>query len=140
LSTNEGPPISFILSLIGGLIVLVYSLFELALFGIYGANYGGFGGFMGGMMDGYHHFMGLYGGSYEFFAVLSIVGLVCGILVIVGAAMLRAHPTEHVMWGVVILVFSVISFVGMGGFFIGAVLGIIGGAFALAYRPRTSRT
>jgi len=25
--------------------------------------------------------------------------------------------------------------VGMGGFFIGAVLGIIGGAFAIIYRP-----
>jgi hypothetical protein len=140
LSTNQGPSISFILSLIGGLIILVYSLFELTLFGIYGANFGGFGGFMGGMMGGYHDFMGIYGGSYEFFAVLSVVGLVCGILIVVGAVMLRARPSEHVMWGVVILAFSVISFVGMGGFFIGAILGIIGGAFALAYRPRTMGT
>jgi hypothetical protein len=140
LSTNQGPSISFILSLIGGLIVLVYSLMELLLFGIYGANYGGFGGFMSGMMGGYHDFMGIYGGSYEFFAVLSVIGLVCGALLSVGAVMLRARPSEHVLWGVVILAFSVISFVGMGGFFIGAVLGIIGGAFALAYRPRAAGT
>jgi hypothetical protein len=34
-----------------------------------------------------------------------------------------------------IIVFSAVSFVSMGGFFIGAVLGIIGGAFAIIYRP-----
>ena len=32
------------------------------------------------------------------------------------------------------IVFSAVSFVGMGGFFIGAILGIIGGAFALSFR------
>jgi bacteriorhodopsin len=91
---------------------------------------------MGRMMDGYHNFMGGYAGSYGFFSVLSVVGLVSGILMIVGAAMLRARPREHVLWGTIILVFSVVSFVGMGGFFIGAVLGIVGGAFAIIYRPR----
>jgi hypothetical protein len=34
----------------------------------------------------------------------------------------------------VILVFSTISFVSMGGFFVGAILGIIGGAFAISWR------
>jgi nitrate/nitrite transporter NarK len=29
------------------------------------------------------------------------------------------------------------SFVDMGGYIIGAVLGIIGGAFAISYRPKT---
>jgi hypothetical protein len=53
---------------------------------------------------------------------------------VVGAAMLRAHPQEHTMWGIVIIIFSALSFVGMGGFFIGALLGIIGGAFAISYR------
>jgi hypothetical protein len=42
------------------------------------------------------------------------------------------------MWGTVIIIFSAISFVGMGGFFIGALLGIIGGAFAISYRPRAA--
>jgi hypothetical protein len=125
----------FILSLIGGLIVLLYSLFSLVTFGIYGPYWNGIGGWMDGMIGGFHDFMGIYGGSYEFFAVLTIIGLVCGILIVAGAAMLRARPQEHGMWGTVIIVFSAISFVGMGGFFIGAVLGIVGGALAIAYRP-----
>jgi hypothetical protein len=140
MATNQGPTTAYILFLIGGLIVLLYNVVTLAWFGLNGPYWGGFGGFMGGMMDGYHDFMGIYGGSYESFAVISIVGLVSGILMIVGAAMLRANPREHVMWGTIILVFSVVSFVGMGGFFIGAVLGVIGGAFAVVYRPRAART
>jgi hypothetical protein len=135
MGENQGPTTSFILSLIGGLIVLLYSLLSLVTFGLYGPYWNGIGGWMGGMMGGFHDFMGIYGGSYEFFAALTIIGLVCGILIVVGAALLRARPQEHALWGTIILVFSAISFVGMGGFFIGAVLGIIGGAFAIVYRP-----
>ena len=39
------------------------------------------------------------------------------------------------MWGVVIVVFSAVSFVGMGGYFVGAAFGILGGALALTYKP-----
>jgi len=140
MGTNHGPTISYILSLVGGLIVLLYSLMSVVMFGLYGPYWNGIGGWMGRMMGDYHHFIGIYDGSYASFAILSIIGLVCGILIIVGAAMLRAHPQDHAMWGTVIIVFSAISFVGMGGFFIGAVLGIIGGAFAISYRPRAAGT
>jgi len=84
--------------------------------------------------------MGVHDGSYEFFAVLTIIGLVCGILIVVSATMLRARPQEHALWGTFIIVFSAISFVGMGGFIIGAVLGIICGTFAISYRPQAART
>ncbi len=140
MGTNQGPTTSYILSLIGGLIVLLYSLLSLVMFALYGPYWDGIGGWMTGMMGGYHDFMGIYGGSTEFLAVISIVGLVSGVIMVIGAAMLRAHPQEHVMWGTVIIVFSAISFVGMGGFFIGALLGIIGGAFAISYRPRVATT
>jgi membrane-associated PAP2 superfamily phosphatase len=89
---------------------------------------------MSGMMGSYNNFMGMYNGSTEFMVVTSIVGLVSGVIMVVGAAMLRAHPQEHTMWGIVIIIFSALSFVGMGGFFIGALLGVIGGAFAISYR------
>ena len=135
MGANQGSIPSFILSLIGGLIVLLYSLFSLVTFGLYGPYWNGIGGWMGGMMGGFHDFMGIYGGSYEFFAVLTIIGLVCGILIVASAALLRARPQEHGLWGTLIIVFSAISFVSMGGFFIGAVLGIIGGALAIVYRP-----
>jgi predicted benzoate:H+ symporter BenE len=42
---------------------------------------------------------------------------------------------EHLIWGTVIIVFSAISFLGMGGFFIGSILGIVGGALALSLKP-----
>lgn len=79
--------------------------------------------------------MGSFGIPFGFMMGLSLVGFVSGILVTIGAAMLNVHPTEHTAWGTVILVFSIISFLGMGGLFIGATLGTIGGAFALSWRP-----
>ncbi len=138
MTASQSPVTSYILSLVGGLIVLLGSLLNLVWFGLYGSNWGGYGGWMGGMMGGYYNYMGGYGGSYGLTAVITLVGLISGVLMIVGAVMLKAKPQEHIMWGTVILIFSVISFVGMGGFFLGAVLGIIGGAFAVSYRPRTS--
>jgi hypothetical protein len=47
---------------------------------------------MSGMMNGYHDFMSIQGGSTELIAVLSILGLVSGVIMVVGATMLRAHP------------------------------------------------
>ncbi|MGD0070474.1 MAG: DUF6114 domain-containing protein [Candidatus Bathyarchaeia archaeon] len=56
------------------------------------------------------------------------------VIVVIGAVMLRVQPREHMIWATVIIVFSAVSLVGMGGFFIGAILGIIDGAFALSFR------
>ena len=124
------------MSLVGGLIVLLASVVNLVWFGSGAPYWGGFGGYMRGMMDGYHNFMGNYSSSYGFFAGISLLSLVCGIIIVIGAVMLRVHPQEHMIWATVIIVFSAVSFVGMDGFFIGAILGIIGGAFALSYKPR----
>ena len=93
---------------------------------------------MSGMMSGYHGFTG--GGQYGFFSIISLIGLFSGIAIIAGAVMLRAHPRDHLIWGVLILVFALVSFADMGGFFIGAILGIIGGSFAIIYRPQTVST
>ncbi len=95
-----------------------------------GGMMGGFGGMMEEHMGG---MMGSLGVPFSFMFGLSLIGLVSGILVIIGAIMLNAHPTEHKAWGTIILVFSIISFLGMGGFFIGAILGIIGGALAVSW-------
>ena len=64
----------------------------------------------------------------------SIIGIVSGALVILGALMMSFRPHESHMWGVMVLVFSLLSFFGMGGFLVGAVLGIIGGSIALTKR------
>jgi len=49
--------------------------------------------------------------------------------------MLLANSGQPRTWSVLILVFSVLSFVGMGGFIVGAVLGIVGGALVLKWKP-----
>jgi bacteriorhodopsin len=92
---------------------------------------------MRSMMGGYHNFMGTYGSSTGFFTALSVVSFVCGVIVLMSSLVLRIHPQERVLWGVVIIVFSAVSFVGMGAYFVGAVFGIIGGVLALTYKPLT---
>jgi len=70
-----------------------------------------------------------------FLGLFGILGLVFGILVLLGSIMLYAAPRQHVAWGVIVLVFSVASIVGLGGFIIGMVLGIVGGALGIAWNP-----
>jgi CDP-diglyceride synthetase len=135
MESNQLPVTSYILSLIGGIIVLLTGIIGLLWFGAGGPGWGGFGGWMSGMMGRSHGFTG--GGEFGFFSILSIMGLFSGIVIIVGAVMLRARPQDHLTWGILILIFAIVSFADMGGYFIGAVLGIIGGAFAISYRPRT---
>jgi len=61
----------------------------------------------------------------------SIVSIVFGAIVIGGAILMFKKPLQTHQWGVIVLVASVLSFTGMGGFMIGAILGIIGGVIAL---------
>ena len=75
-----------------------------------------------------------FGNGYGFMAVFWMTALISGVIMLVGAIMLNARPTEHITWGIVLLTFTLISFLGIGGFFIGAILGIAGGALALSYR------
>jgi hypothetical protein len=136
MESSQKPVTSYVLSLIGGAIILVTGIVGLAWFGAGGPEWGGLGGWMSGMMQGTHNFIG--GGEFGLFSVISILGIVAGALVIIGAVMLRVRPLDHLTWGALILVFSVVSIADMGGYGIGAVLGIAGGALAVSYRPRTN--
>ncbi len=80
MSTNQAFTLGYVLSLIGGLIVLVVSILNLVWFGTGASFLGGYGGYMRGMMDGYHNFMGNYASSTGFFAGVSVVSLICGII------------------------------------------------------------
>jgi hypothetical protein len=135
VETKARPVTAFILSFIGGLIILVGSVIS-SFWYLAGSPYGGYGGMWGGMMGAWHGSMGGFELPYGYMAAFSLIGVVSGTIVTIGAVMLNSRPAEHTAWGAIILVFSIISFVGMGGFFMGAILGIIGGAFALSWRPR----
>lgn len=89
---------------------------------------------VGHMMGGYQDMMDSFGFPSGFMTGLPLLGVISGIVVITSAIMLNAQPGAHMTWGTIILVFSVISFMSMGGFWIGALLGIAGGAIALSWR------
>jgi hypothetical protein len=65
---------------------------------------------------------------------IGLFGLISGVVVLVSGAMLRTKPSQRTLWGTLMLVFSVLSLFGTGGFVIGAVLGIAGGAKALTWK------
>ena len=68
---------------------------------------------------------------------LGAFGLVSGAIVLTSGVMLQVSPARRRTWGVLILIFSVLSFLGTGGFVVGAILGIVGGVLALTCCPPT---
>jgi hypothetical protein len=54
--------------------------------------------------------------------------------------MLYNNPVDHTKWGMVIIIFSVLSIFSsaMAGFGIGLILGLIGGILALTWKPSTA--
>jgi len=71
---------------------------------------------------------------------LTAVGLIFGALVLLGAMMLLIRPLNKKTWGIIIAVFSIPSVITGGGFIIGFMLGIIGKAKALSWKPKLQAT
>ncbi|MBI2937599.1 MAG: hypothetical protein HYY22_05275 [Thaumarchaeota archaeon] len=69
--------------------------------------------------------------------VMGLFGLASGVIVLVSAVMLLANSGQRKTWGVLILVFSIMSFLGLGGFIVGAILGMAGGILTLRWKPPT---
>jgi hypothetical protein len=104
----EKPTAAFVLSLIGGIFLLLGGLLATVGFSFV---FGGLG------------------------ALVGIVGVIFGLIVIIGAVMLYQKPQSHTMWGVVILILSIIAFPSLWGFGIGSLLAFIGAILALVYKP-----
>jgi len=114
MTDNDKPIAAFALSLVAGILILVWGLLE--FFGLY-----------------------LIDLTYEVFLVANVValvfGIVPGILVIIGSLLLYVNPQHRTGWSLVILIFSIMSILSLGGFIVGLVLGIIGGALGLRWKP-----
>lgn len=123
---------AFVLSLIGGFVIVAGSLIA-AFLSAFGMPYGTYYGMGPGMMAG-------FGFNSAWYIPFSLAALVFGIIVLIGAIMLNARPADHITWGIIVLVFSIASFIGMGGYMIGAILGIAGGAVALSYRTQPQKS
>jgi hypothetical protein len=133
----EKPRTAFVLSLIAGIFILLGAGVMIMLrswMGNYGygmvRGYGRYGGMMGqgfGTMDGPGYGLSLLG----------VVGLIFGAIVIISAVMLNSRPQQHTTWGILVIIFSVLSIFASvaGGFGVGLILGIVGGALALTWKP-----
>ncbi len=122
---------AFLLSLIGGVLILIGSFVILGL-GILGA----FGmRFVGSMMEHMFGMMDGFGTAGVLSGVLvitvSVIGIASGIIVIFGAFSVKNKPEGRTTWGALILTFSLLSLLSLGGFLVGAILGILGGILAL---------
>ena len=131
MSSSQWPEPAFILSLVGGVLTLVGSVVVI----MWAQNMPVWGGAMGNMMGSYGGITGGMGFSWLFFAGMAIFCVVAAILVLAGTFLLYAQPERASTWGTTILIFSILELFGMGGFFIGAIVGIIGGTLALTWRP-----
>jgi len=132
LSVEEKPTAAFVLSLLAGILIVVGAGTSMIWFWSGGPTWGGVRGMMG-MMGGMMTVMGF--GGFGFFLGMGALGLVSGIIVLLGAVMLHSQPHQAYTWGIIILVFSVLSLFGMGGFIVGSILGVVGGALALIWKP-----
>jgi hypothetical protein len=118
LERKKGSGLGFILSLIGGILLLISSLEMLASISInsFFESFGltiGFFGYFAGMMSVIETGMAL---------------VVFAVVIIIGSVIIRKAGKAR-LGGILVLIFSVLSLVGFTGFilFIGALLGIIGG-------------
>lgn len=130
LNGQGNADVAFGLSLGGGILVSLGSIFAFG-WSLANANY--FYGFMGSAMERSYYFHGMGPGAYDgIFATFATIGAVSGVLIVVFAILLRIKPVDRRTYGTLILIFSIVSFAGMGGFIIGAILGIVGGVLALS--------
>jgi hypothetical protein len=117
LKVDEEPYAAYWLSLIGGIIGLIIGFIAL-----------GFSAWAASLASDV--FVTYTGPAPALIFVIGIWGLIASGVVIVAAENLKSDPWEHSKWGVVIVVFSV---VGMA-----SIIGLIGGIFALVYKPKES--
>jgi len=116
---SEKPTAAFVVSLIAGIFILLGAIVMMALSSMLGGLALGVGA----------------GAAAGIVLIYGAVGLVFAILVLVGAVMLWMKPKSHVAAGVIILLFSLFSIISTGGFFIGLILGIVGGILAIVWKP-----
>ena len=108
---SDKPRAAFAVSLAGGILILVFAI----IWGLVTFD------------------------AYTFFGVRGvlwlILGVVFGCLVIGGAVLFYVQPRFRIAGGAMVLTFSILSILtGFGGLIAGLVLGIIGGAMAMAWK------
>lgn len=113
------PRTAYLLSLVGGILILFLSIIYALILVVVASLFAAVGfGLGAGLAIG-----------------LAVVAIVFGLIILVLAMRLKSNPQGARTTGILILVFAVISFVGGGGFYIGAILALIGGILAIVWTP-----
>ena len=147
MNNEKKPTVPYVLSLIAGVLTLIGGLTTVYA-GLWRFN------FIGQMMRRYGFANGhiarstsnmvyaFAAGPGHFSSLISfagMLGIIFGLVVIVSAIMLNRRPVQHTTCGILILVFSILGiFGGLGGYLVGLILGIVGGALAIAWKPPTA--
>ena len=118
---GQKPTTAFVLSLIGGIIYLLIGVIVAAVSSVLGG------------MAGMTGFPGIGMGV----AIIGSVGLISGIVMIVGAAMLYSPETGRVRTGsVLVLIFTIVgALFTFGGIIVGFILALIGSILGLTWKP-----
>jgi hypothetical protein len=114
-ATSKKPTAAFLYSIIGGAIILLWGALIVDA-GVRAAS-------------------GTFGLAVGASVAIGAAETVLGILVVTFGALLYIEPQRHTTFGILVLVFSIASLVGLGGLLLGFLLGVIGGFRALTYDP-----
>jgi len=68
-------------------------------------------------------------------AGMGLLGAFLGFILVTLSLIMYWSPESHVGYGIAILVFSILAIFSGGGFFVGTILGAIGGVLALIFTP-----
>jgi hypothetical protein len=123
VSIAEKPTTAFVLSLVGGILTLIVALLILAGGVIAAPAIAALLGPLGGTAIGIVIAIGVL---HLIFAILMIVG---------GIQINKGEPGKVKTWSIIVLVVSIIGLITGAGFFIGALLGLIGGILGLTWKP-----
>ncbi|MDG6933416.1 MAG: hypothetical protein JRN68_01835 [Nitrososphaerota archaeon] len=123
----------FSLGIASGFLIIVGALFSMIWWSYpMGLGYQWMGRMMYGWGYGFSYHMATIGAYYGFV----VVGIISGAVVIISSILLYRSPRQAALWGAILLVASVTSFVAMGGFFVGALLGFVTGLLAIFSGPK----
>lgn len=130
---SEKPTAAFVLSLISGILVILTALIMFLVVGLLSLIFGELSESLPGF-PGIPYPLELIG---AWIAIIGVVGLIFGVLILVGAVMIHSGEPKKVKTGsILVLIFSILSlFTVGGGFFIGFILGLIGGILGLTWKP-----
>ncbi len=132
---GEKPVAAMVLSIIGGLLILLAGGLLLAIADIF--------------TEGLPFLLLISGETFAMddaalavlvLQILGTIGIVIGIIIIVGGVMMYSKPASSTLWGVIILLLSLVSIVATGGLILGLILGLIGGVLGIAFKPMAPAT